>query len=164
MTRRRVRRSHVMRWALTGWAVIIMAALGITVLHVLGWLIVTAAISAGTYALGRRHAGTRPLTGKLGRNAAYGQRSAAQGYTGGSLPRQPVTDMDAVSAYPAELTSRRARANGWTAPSRSILLSAECAAGECVWCHDARCQHDCGHVSRDRAPVTRAPFPDQPPF
>ena len=155
MTRRR--KSHAMRYALTAWAVMIVVALGITVLHVIGWLIITAVISAGTYALGHSQAPARAPGRKLAANAAYGKPGAAQGYTGGSLPRQPVTELDAVSAYPADLT--RARRNGWIAPAKSAMLwlSAECAAAECVWCHDARCQHDCPHPSR-------GPAGDKPPF
>ena len=144
MTRRTVKRvSSLTRWALAGWFLIIAAALAVTAWHVAGWLISTAVISGAAYAIGRRQAGSRVLTGKLGANAAYGKR-------------------DAVSRYPVSM--RRERANGWTAPSRSVLLSAECAAGECVWCHDARCQHDCGHASRDGAPVTRQVWSDRPPF
>lgn len=153
MTARRKRHGAV-RWALAIWALLIVAAIGITVWRVIGWLAITAAISGAAYALGRSQSRARALTGKLGANARYGRLSAARGQRG-------VTDMDVVSAYPAGM--RRERANGWVAPGRSVLLSAECAGSECVWCHDSRCQHDCGHLSREPQPVkvTRA---DKPPF
>jgi hypothetical protein len=155
--RRRVRtRSHVLGWIAGIWAVIIGLALMTTALHVIGWLAGTTALCAVSYAAGRRQTG-RALTGKLRANARYGRQSAAQPYYGDSLPRS-----EPVSAYPASM--HRERANGWTAPGRSVLLSAECAGDECVWCHDSRCQHDCGHVSRNPAPAATAPLPDKPPF
>lgn len=152
----RRKRSHAMRWALGIWTVVIAAAVGITVWHVLGWLAITAAISGAAYALGRSQSRARALTGKLSANAVYGKRRAVRGLSG-------VADMDVVSSYPASL--RRERANGWTAPGRSsVLLSAECAGDECIWCHDSRCQHGCGHPSREPQPVTRTVQADKPPF
>jgi hypothetical protein len=63
---------------------------------------------------------------------------------------------------PAPVETARTRANGWTPPGRSMLLSAECAQGEHVWCHDGRCQCDCGHPSQ--RPAHTAPTPAEPPF
>jgi hypothetical protein len=152
MTRRRARRSAT-RLLLIWWAALIAAGLALSVAHVIGWILATAVISGAAYAQGRKSA-TQPARGKLSLNAAYGKPGA---FRGGSLPRvSDVTEMDAVSAYPASM--RRERANGWTAPAKSsMLLSAECAAETCVWCHDARCEHGCGHPSRGTER-------DKPPF
>jgi hypothetical protein len=127
------KRSPGLRFALALWAVVLAVALAVTVWHVIGWIAATVAAGAACYVIGRR---------------------------GQAPPRMPQIRRAALG--PSE---RRARANGWTPPGRSVLLavSAECAGGECVWCHDARCEHDCGHPSQRPAPI-RAPLPDKPPF
>lgn len=136
MTRRR-KRSPLLRFALALWAVAIVGGLALTLWHVAGWALATAAVGAAGYALGHR-----------------GRTSAGQLQVTAARPSAAVL-------RPSE---RRARANGWTPPGRSVLLSTECAGEEHVFCHDLRCGCSCDHPSRDPAPARRAPLPDRPPF
>jgi len=140
MSRRRRRaRSPLLRFALMLWAVVIAAALARSLAHVAGWALLTAAVAAAGYALGRR-------SGAPGTSARLRSARPSRAALG-----------------PSE---RRSRANGWTAPTRMALVtvSAACAGSECVWCHDPRCEHDCGHPSREPAALRPAELPDKPPF
>lgn len=109
MTKRNKRISGITRFAIFIWSLVIIVTAMTTILHALGWIIITAIIAAGSYYAGRQDALKRARAQmrsrkRLRQNADYGK--AAPAYRGGSLPREPVEDTDAVSAYPAELTSR----------------------------------------------------------
>lgn len=68
-----------------------------------------------------------------------------------------------LAAKPRREPVTRAVRNGWQAPQRSTLLSAECATGECQSCHDSRCEHKtCDHPARRT--ILNRPLPAEPNF
>jgi hypothetical protein len=81
-----------------------------------GWIAATLAIAGAAYWAGwRMQASNKPK--RLRANAAYGKPVKPGAYRGGSYPREPVTDADAVSAYPREVIRSQAAAGlaslGW---------------------------------------------------
>jgi hypothetical protein len=110
MTKRK--HSHTKRvllFALILWGAVFAVSITETIYHTAGWIILTAIIAAGSYHAGKRNmlARARRHMRKLDANARYGHnREPGQAYRGGSLPREPVETMDAVSPYPPEMTSR----------------------------------------------------------
>jgi hypothetical protein len=104
MTRRK-HHTRAIRNALIVWAGIIVIASAETIFRALGWITITAIIAAGSYYAGRRNmlaqASRHVRTRKLAANASYGKTRA---YRGGSLPREPVKTVDAVSPYPPGMT------------------------------------------------------------
>ena len=115
MARRNRRARKAMTFALLLWIVICAVVTAEAIYHALGWIIVTVIIAASSYYAGTRGAlaqvrvSTRTRARKrVTANASYGRDPMP--YRGGSLPREPVEAMDAVSAYPAESRdSMRAR-------------------------------------------------------
>ena len=105
MTRRRGKRTR----EFATFVIVCAALLALTVAKAMwdigGWLAVSALMSGGTYMLGRRARPAKaPVRGRASANAAYGK-----GYRGGSLPREPVTEVDIASAYPAAMHSVKVR-------------------------------------------------------
>jgi hypothetical protein len=105
---KRRKQGHMLLWSLGLWVIVIAILFSESVFHVLGWIAATVVLTGSAYALGRRQASPRPAARKLAANSKYGAATAwgntPRAYRGGSLPRDTVTDMDVVSAYPPELT------------------------------------------------------------
>jgi hypothetical protein len=136
MTARR-RRRPLVREALVFWAAIAVVLLAVTAWHLFGWVLATAAISGGTWLLGRRSTGRQVSSNSAPVAVSRGRQ----------MP---------------QIGTARTRANGWTPPTRSVLLSDFCTRDEHIWCHDGRCQCSCGHPSQ--RPARTAPTPEDPPF
>jgi hypothetical protein len=148
--KRQMHRSHTLRYMVLFLALALPLAILTTLVHTMGWLAGTAVIATVAYAIGRRH--------EQPKNAPRASVNARYDAT-----------TEVVSSYPREVGDARTRANGWTAPTRSRLLSRECAGASTLqspehgFCHDPRCSCECQHVSQ-RKPLVRIPAPDAPPF
>jgi hypothetical protein len=100
--------------ALILWALVFSAAVAITVYREIGWLIAMGAVSGAAYWAGMRRERSRAQAAanrlyKLPINATYGGQRMTQhnpaAFMGGAYPAAPVTEMDAVSAYPASMVA-----------------------------------------------------------
>jgi hypothetical protein len=101
---------RVLLFALILWGAVFAVSITETIYHVAGWIILTAIIAACSYYAGKRNmlARARRHVRKLDANARYGHNrepSLPEAYRGGSLPREPVEAMDAVSPYPPDMTT-----------------------------------------------------------
>lgn len=81
---RRRKRTPMLRSALTLWAVVLIVAVVVLVLHVIGWLVATAAVSGAAYALGRRS--QRPLARRQRAVRAAGQAPGVASATPSAPP------------------------------------------------------------------------------
>jgi hypothetical protein len=97
----------MLRSALALWAVVLVLAVAVVVLHVIGWLLVTAAVSGAAYALGRRK-GKTPARGqgraRTGRQPARGTMAypPAAG-TSPAVSGLPVSERDDLRRQVAKL-------------------------------------------------------------
>lgn len=118
------------------WMVIIIVAIILSIVHTIGWILITVTIAGVSYRAGKQ-GGIKQInaqTQKLQTNSRYGK---PQPYRGGSYhetyawgpndpgsPRGPVMELDAVSPYPPNMTADEAneRVTGDPGSLRARLL------------------------------------------
>jgi hypothetical protein len=100
------RKQHgsMLRFILLLWGIIFILAIVETIFHVIVFIAVSLILAGLAYKTGVTNGKAAQIQAhkRLWANMNYGR--TIPGYRGGSYPRGPVEDMDAVSAYPAQLT------------------------------------------------------------